>query len=242
MTSLNNQTALVTGGSSGIGAAIALALAREGANIAITGRRLAPLEATLAQIEAAGGRGLAIQADVSIAADVQRMVDTTLQRFGALHIVVNNAGVGGGDHIHQQNIEDWDRVMAVNLRGPFLVARAALPLMRAQKQGHIIAISSGSGVDYFVGNGAYGVSKHALNALHEFIRRENEDFGIKVDTICPGFVDTPMVADYPDLNLEKCLTVEDVADLALWLLTRPARVNLGAPIRIRPMENPKKTP
>ncbi len=240
MPSLNNQTALITGGSSGIGAAIALALAKEGANIAISGRQLTPLETIISQIKAANGRGLAIQADVSNAADVQRMVDATLNRFGALHIVINNAGIGGGNYIHRQKIEEWDQIMAINLRGPFLVARAVLPLMRKQKQGHIIAISSGSGVDYFVGNGAYGVSKHALNALHEFIRRENEDLGIKVDVICPGFVDTPMVADYPGLNLKKCLTAKDVADLALWLLTRPARVNLGAPIRIRPMENPKK--
>jgi 3-oxoacyl-[acyl-carrier protein] reductase len=238
MIDLKDQVAIVTGGGTGIGRAVALALGAAGAKVAICGRRVGPLEQVAKNIKALGGQGLAITADVARVEQVQQLVDVTLETFGSVDILVNNAGIDGGNPIHEQDIEEWDQVMAVNLRGPFLLARATLPLMRQQRRGHIINISSESGLEYYPGNGAYGVAKHALNALGEFIQRENQEFGIRVNTICPGMVVTEMTENSPGLDFDRCLQPEDIADLVLWLLTRHANVKFGRPILIQTMENP----
>lgn len=238
MTDLTNQVALITGGGTGIGRAVALALAQQGAKLVVCGRRLAPLQAVAAEIEANGGQLLVVQADVSSLDDIQRLVAETVQTLGTIHIVINNAAVSGGEYIHNHDIEEWDRLMAINLRGPFLLARAVLPLMRAQHGGHLINISSESGLEYYPGDGAYGVSKHALNALSEYIQRENQDFNIRVNTICPGMVITEMTENMPGLNHAKSLQAEDIADLVVWLLTRRANIKIGLPVLIQTMENP----
>ncbi len=133
---------------------------------------------------------------------------------------------------------DWDRVMSVNLRGAFLMAREVLRIFREQKSGHIINISSESGFEYYPEDGSYGLSKHALNDMGEYIQRENQELNIRVNTICPGMVVTEMTENSPGLDLEKCLYPEDIADLALWLLTRRPNVKIGTPILIQTMLNP----
>ena len=238
MSNLEKQVAIITGGGTGIGRAVALALAGAGVKVVVCGRRLAPLEQTVRDIDLLGGEAVAIQADVAQAGEVQQVVDRTVKQFGAVNILVKNAGISGGDYIHQHDIENWDRVMAVNLRGPFLFARSVLPLMRAQGGGHIINISSESGLEYYEGNGAYGVAKHALNALGEFIQRENQDHNIRLNTICPGMVITEMTEGRPGLNQDKSLQGDDIAELVLWLLTRRKNIKIGRPILIQTMENP----
>jgi len=238
MNQLKGQVAVVTGGGTGIGRGIALALAGEGVRPVICGRRVGRLEETVAMIQEAGGEGLAVQADVSKQADVERVVAKAVESFGSIEILINNAGIGGGDSIHEHELADWDQVMAVNLRGPFLMTRAVLPSMRRQRRGHIINISSESGLEYYDGSGAYGVSKHALNALGEYIQRENQELGIRVNTICPGMVVTEMTEDSPGLVHEKCLYPEDIADLVLWLLSRRANIKIGTPVLIQTMQNP----
>lgn len=235
---ISGKTAVVTGGGTGIGKGIALALAAEGARVAVCGRREQPLQDTVAQIVAEGGEGLAISADVSLEEDVQRLVQEIQRAWGAVDILVNNAGIGGGSAVHEHDVAAWDRIMAVNLRGPFLMARAVLPEMRRRGSGHIINISSESGLEYYRGNGAYGVSKHALNALGEIMQRENQDYGIRVNTICPGMVVTEMSEGSAGLDESKCLYPEDVADLVLWLLKRRRNTKIGRPILIQTMENP----
>ncbi len=238
MGKLDQQAAIVTGGGTGIGKGIALALAREGAQVVVCGRRLAPLQAVVKTMTESGGKGLAVEADISQESDVERLVKATLDAYGAVDILVNNAGIGGGGYIHEHNIESWDEIMAVNLRGPFLMARAVLPIMRLRQHGHIINISSEAGLEYYEGNGAYGVSKHALNALSEYIQRENQRFGIRVNAICPGMVVTEMSREIPGLNHDKCLRPEDIAALVLWLLERRPNIKIGRPLLIRTMENP----
>ncbi len=238
MSKLNKQVAIVTGGGTGIGWGVALALAGEGAKVVVCGRRLEPLESTVAAIRGLGGNGLAVQADVSNAEDVDRLTKTVLETYATVDILVNNAGIGGSGYIHKHDIETWDRVIAVNLRAPFLTARAVLPLMREQRRGHIVNISSESGLEYYQGNGAYGVAKHALNAMGEYIQRENQELGIRVDTICPGMVVTEMTEDSRGLDHAKCLYPEDIADLVLWLVTRRPNIKIGRPILIQTMENP----
>ena len=238
MINLEKQVAIVTGGGTGIGRAVAIALAGAGVKVTICGRRLVPLEQTVHDINLLGGEAVAIKADVAQETDVRQVVDRTREQFGGVNILINNAGISGGDFIHQHDIENWDQIMAINLRGPFLFARYVLPLMRAQRSGHIINISSESGLEYYQGNGAYGVAKHALNALGEFIQRENQDHHIRVDTVCPGMVITELTQDSPGLNHDKCLQGEDIADLVLWLLTRRPIIKIGRPILIQTMENP----
>jgi 3-oxoacyl-[acyl-carrier protein] reductase len=239
MNRLSGKTALVTGGGSGIGEGIALALAAEGANVAICGRRAASLARVAGAIQAAGGTALAIAGDVSRAEDVTRIVRATVDAFGAIHFLVNNAGIDAPDApLHDYPIESWDDVIATNLRGPFLMSREVLPVMRQQREGHVIHISSEAGIEYYTETGAYTVSKFGLNTLSELMQRENQEYGIRVNTICPGMVVTEMSQNAPGLNRERCLYPEDIADLVLWLLTRRANVKIGAPILIQTMLNP----
>ncbi len=235
---LQGQTAVITGGGTGIGQGIALALAQAGVRVVICGRRMQPLQETVAEIEKQGGTGICVQADVSQVADVEKVVATAVATYGTIHILINNAGISSGGYLHEISPEAWDKMMAINLRAPFLTARAVLPLMRQQQQGHIINISSESGLEYYGNSSAYGVSKHALNALGEHLQVENQVLGIRIDTICPGMVVTPMVAGAPGLNVDNCLYPEDIADLTLWLLTRRANVKIGRPILIQTMKNP----
>lgn len=238
MKQLQGKSGVVTGAGTGIGRGIAIALAHEGVRVLLCGRRNDPLAKVAAQIREDGGEAIFITADVSQEDDVERIVNKAVENYGSVDILVNNAGIGGGGFIHQHNIKKWDRIMSVNLRGPFLMSRAVLPLMRAAHGGHIINISSESGLEHYPGNGAYGVSKHALNALGEYIQRENQELGIRVDTVCPGMVISEMSENSPGLNLEKCLTPDDIAELILWLLTRRANIKIGRPVLIQTMENP----
>jgi 3-oxoacyl-[acyl-carrier protein] reductase len=238
MTKLSGKIALVTGGGTGIGRGVALALGPLGVKVVVCGRRLAPLELVTDTIQSEDGAALAVQADVSNEKDVERLIETTTKTFGPVDILINNAGIGGGGRIADHDIETWDRIIAINLRGPFLLSRAVLPGMQKQGCGHIINISSESGIEYYPGNGAYGVSKHALNALSEFTQRENQEFGIRVDTICPGMVVTEMTENNPGLDRKKCLYPDDIAELVLWLLTRRQNVKIGTPILIQTMLNP----
>jgi NAD(P)-dependent dehydrogenase (short-subunit alcohol dehydrogenase family) len=238
MSKLKDKVALVTGGGTGIGRGVALALAQEGARLVVCGRRQAPLDETVQAIWEIGGGATVVTADVSVAADVERLIQSALDTYGTIDILVNNAGIGGGSPIHKHDIETWDRILATNLRGPFLMARATLPVMRANQHGHIINISSESGLEHYAGDGAYGVSKHALNALGEYIQRENQDLNIRVDTICPGMVVSEMSAGSPGLDEEKCLYPQDIADLVVWLVTRRPNIKIGRPILIQTMLNP----
>jgi NADP-dependent 3-hydroxy acid dehydrogenase YdfG len=213
-------------------------LAAQGCKVVLCGRRSSPLEETLSLVQEQGGEGVYVIADVSNEQDVQNLVKTASGQYGNIDILINNAGIGGGGRIHAHDIETWDRVTAVNLRGPFLTCRAVLPHMRSQRQGHIINISSESGLEYYQGNGAYGVAKHALNTLGEFIQRENQELGIRVDTICPGMVVTEMTENSAGLDHSKCLYPEDIAELVLWLLTRRRNIKIGTPILIQTMLNP----
>jgi 3-oxoacyl-[acyl-carrier protein] reductase len=238
MRDLSGSSAIVTGGGGGIGRGIAIALAKHGVKVVVCGRRNQPLGAVVQEIRSAGGQALAVQADVSKETDVDRVVGSAMDAFGTVDILVNNAAIGGGNAIHGHSVEQWDQILAVNLRGPFLFCRAVLPVMRSKKNGHIINISSESGLEYYSEDGAYGVSKHALNALGEYIQRENQDLGIRLDTICPGMVVTEMTEHAKGLDHTKCLYPDDIADLVIWLLTRRENIKIGRPILIQTMENP----
>lgn len=240
MTNLKGKTALVTGGGTGIGKGIALALANLGVKVVVCGRRSAPLEQVVEEIKSKGEEGLAVQGNVADENGVDLIVNAARDAFGTVDILINNAGIYRHGRIAEHKIDAWDEVMDINLRGPFLLSRALLPDMQKQCYGHIINISSESGIEYYLASGTYGVSKHALNALSEFIQRENQDFDIRVDTICPGMVVTEMTENSPGLDHDKCLYPEDIADLVVFLITRRKNIKISTPILIQTMENPWK--
>jgi NAD(P)-dependent dehydrogenase (short-subunit alcohol dehydrogenase family) len=239
MTDLHGRVAIITGGGSGIGRGVALALGRLGVAVVVCGRRAERLAETATAIGQEGGAALPIVADVGEPPDVQRLVDDTLARFGRVDILINNAGVvDQGSPLHGVDLQDWDRVMDTNLRGAMLTMRAVLPWMRSQRNGHIINISSESGLEYYLKDAVYGTSKHALNALSEYAQRENQEYGIRVNTICPGMVVTEMTESSEGLDHARCLVPEDIADLVVWLLTRRQNIKIGTPILIQTMLNP----
>jgi 3-oxoacyl-[acyl-carrier protein] reductase len=237
-TSLRGKVAIVTGGGTGIGRGIAMALAAEGAKVVICGRRLDRIGSTAQEILKSGGVCVAVQADVSVEPDVERLVHGTIEQFGTIDILVNNAGIDNDGRTHDLKIEDWDAVMSTNLRGPFMLTRAVLPYMREKRSGHVINISSESGLNHYMGDAVYGLSKHALNDFGEYVQRENQDLDIRVNTICPGMVVTEMSAGSVGLDESKCLYPDDIAELALWLLTRRQNIKIGTPILIQTMKNP----
>ena len=238
MNSLREKVAIVTGGGSGIGRGIALSLAREGVYVVVCGRRIDRLENTVSTIQEFFSEAIAVSADISIIEDVERLVKTANEKYGRVDILVNNAGIHASAEIHMLDVESWDRIFGTNLRGSFLLTRHILPIMRAQQSGHIINISSESGLEYYTGDTAYGTSKHALNAFGEYIQRENQGLNIRVNTICPGMVVTDMTENSPGLDQNKCLYPEDIAELVIWLLTRRPNIKIGTPILIQTMQNP----
>jgi len=184
---LENKTAIVTGGGRGIGRAIALTLAREGANVLISGRNRDVLETTASEIEALGRRAVTTVTDVSIESQVEEMANTALRQFGQIDILVNNAGVVGPTaSVTDVNRTDWDEVLAVNLTGAFLCARAVIPNMVSRRSGKIINISSIAGKMAYALRSPYAASKWGMLGLSKTLALELGPHNIQVNAICPG--------------------------------------------------------
>jgi NAD(P)-dependent dehydrogenase (short-subunit alcohol dehydrogenase family) len=188
---LEGKVAIVTGGGSGIGRAIALGLADQRAAVAVADIDGARAEAVAREIEAEGARALAYSADVSDTNQVNSMVEETVKRLGRLDIVVNNAGRAARGFVGQMTDSDWDSVVAVNLRGTFLCSRAALAHMIPQRSGRIINTASGLGVRGSPGGAVYGASKAAIINFTKSLASEVARYGISVNAIAPGVTDTP---------------------------------------------------
>jgi NAD(P)-dependent dehydrogenase (short-subunit alcohol dehydrogenase family) len=196
MKSLQNQIALITGGGRGIGAATAEALARKGAHAIVASRTEAELSATVAQLHVTGLSASALVLDVADEAAVEAAFATIAAEFGRLDILVNNAATLSSGSFAEMAPSDWDRVMAVNLRGAMLCALRAFRLMREERGGAIVNVSSLGGVpgtEKFPGYAAYTVSKFALTGLTEALAAEGRDRGIRVNGVAPGAVDTAML-------------------------------------------------
>lgn len=199
--SASGRVALVTGGGTGIGASSAAALAADGVAVALSGRRPGPLEETAAEIERAGGRALAVPADLSEVGDAERAVRETVGAFGALHVVVNNAGsIRRGVPLHEVAPERFDEQIAVNLRGPYLVTRAALPeLLRQPGDRAIVNVASTLAHKVAAGIAPYAAAKAGLVALTRSLAVEYGPHGIRCNVVLPGIVDTALArTDRPD--------------------------------------------
>ncbi len=232
MARLAGKTAFITGAGSGIGRACAELFAREGARVALAGRRREALEATAAAIAAGKGEALVVPCDVTKAADVERAIGELVKRFGRLDVAVNNAGTLLVATATETSEEDWDRLMDVNLKGPFLVSREAVKRMRAAGGGSIVNIGSVLGLVAMPKRAAYAASKGGLALLTKAMAVDHAAENIRVNCICPAIVETELVQDLfrsqadPEaarrarvqtIPLGRFGQPEDVAQLAVFL-------------------------
>jgi len=227
---LENKVAWVTGAGTGIGQAGAVALAKEGARVILSGRRKEPLLETEELIRKSGGESTVELLDVSDAVAVQAAVDRIHERYGRLDILVNNAGTNVTErHWGVVTPEKWEEVIQVNLNGAFYCASAVIPLMRAQQDGLIINVASWAGrFDTYVTGPAYSAAKHGIVAMNASINIEECIHGIRACAICPGEVWTPIIDRRPDaLSADvkaKMLKSEDLGETILFVARLPKHV------------------
>ena len=228
---LEGKVALVTGGGSGVGAAIAQQLAQAGAQVVVAGRRTEQLQATCDAITS-GAPARPIVADVAERAQVTALVQQIVSEFGRIDLLINNAGVNTPERrLEQLSDENWDYLMTVNATGAFNMIQAVLPQMRMQGDGLIINISSISGLRAStLAGAAYSASKHALNALSKVVSQEEEQHGIRSTIISPGDINTPLLDKRPvPVSAEQRATIlqpDDIAAAVLFVATLPAHVSV----------------
>ncbi len=237
-TILRGKVALVTGASKGIGAGIAVALARRGCQVVLTARNHEAMQAVVAEITASGGVAQAISGDVTSEADVEQIFAQIVQRFARLDILVNNAGMAISGRIDELSLSDWLQVQAVNVTGVFLCSRAAARIMKAQKAGKIINIGSISGQMPRPKSAPYTTSKFAVSGMTKALALELRSFNIAVSCVHPGNVMTDIWASSPDVpEREGVMAVADVAEVVTNIAALPATVNMYETV-ILPVSQP----
>lgn len=233
---LAGEVALVTGGSRGIGRAIAHRLAQLGAAVSFCGRNQESLTRTAEELRALGVPVHAQTADVTQANQVASLVEATEKALGPITILVNNAGMGGFGPIHEKSEEEWDLVLNTNLKSVFLVSRAVVPAMIRHGHGDIINISSLAGKNTFAGGGIYCASKWGLQGLSGCMAEDLRSYGIRVSVICPGSVATEFAGRGPK-DPRKTLTAEDVAHAVGMLVTQGPQSFISE-VHVRPLAKP----
>ena len=245
---LNGKVALVTGASSGIGAATALKLASRGVKVGLAARRLPKLKDRVTEIEGAGGQALAIEMDVVNPASVQAGVDKLIKAYGGIDLLHNNAGLMPLSDIETLKVDEWHRMVDVNVKGVLNSTAAVLPRLIARGEGHIINTSSIAGRKVFPGLSVYCATKHAITAFSEGLRLEiAAKHKIRVTCVQPGAVDSELYEHITDPGYRKqmdelrekitFLSSEDVADAILFALQAPAHVNV-AEVFVLPIDQP----
>lgn len=242
MMTLEGKRAIVTGGSLGIGAAIARELARRGADVAINYRKHdTEANQVVAQIEAAGRKGLAVKADVASFADAEGMVGSVLEAFGGLDILVNNAGINRDSVVWKMSEEQWDQVIETNLKGYFNYIRAAVGIFREQKSGKIVNITSINGLRGKFGQTNYSASKAGIIGFTKALARELGRSSVNVNAVAPGLIETDMMKDAPEKVREAALAEivlgrlgqpGDVASVVSFLCSEAARHITGQVIQV----------
>ena len=224
---LEGKVALVTGASQGLGRALALACAKEGANLVISSRSADSLETVAEEARGSGVEVLAVPADLSRNEDVQKLVDAAVERFGKIDVLVNNAGIlGPRVRIEEYPEDEWRSVLDANLTGPFLVSKAAIPHMR--EGASVINVTSGVSIEGRAEWGAYSVSKFGLEGLTQILAAELKAHGIRANTVDPGGMRTAMrAAAYPDEDPTTRITPEENTAVFLYLASDESREVTG---------------
>ena len=218
MTDLHGKTALITGGSRGIGLAIARALGQRGARVSLCARGAEGLEEARRDLKADGITVLVTPTDVSDPAAVDHLVAATVQEFGGIDVLVNNAGFGIQNRpVEEIPPEKWESVLGTNLTGAFLVARAALPHLKRADWGYLFNVSSYAGKVGLPGIAAYNAAKFGLTGLSASLVRELKETNVRVTALCPGMVDTRLVAKM-GIPAEEMIRPQDMAQTVLYLL------------------------
>lgn len=238
----DGKVALVTGGSRGIGRAIAVRLAREGAAVAVNYRSdEAAARETLGEVEAAGSEGVVLQGDVGVAADAGTLVGATVDRLGAIHILINNAGVSADMLTMRLSEEEWDRVLDIDLKGAFLTTKAVLRPMLRQRWGRIVNIASVVAYTGNVGQASYAAAKAGLLGLTKSVAREVATRGITANVVAPGLIDTAMTEGLSEeirnwmlgqVPMGRPGTVEDVAGAVAFLCSEDAIYMTGQVLKV----------
>lgn len=245
---LEGRVAIVTGASSGIGEATAAALARAGAQVAVAARRTGRLEELADRIRAAGGEALAVPTDVAVRGQVEALAERVVEAWGRVDVLVNNAGLMPLSPIREGRVDDWDRMIDVNVKGVLYGIAAVLPVMLEQGSGHVVNVGSVAGRRPFPGGTVYAATKFAVRALTAGMQLElSASEGIRVTDIQPGVVDTELPDHIPSEEARegfegrwddrRRLESEDVAQAILYAVTAPDRVNVNE-ILIRPTDQP----
>ena len=238
---LTGQVAIVTGGGAGIGKAIALALAKEGADIALTDVNLETAQQTATEIEAIGRKSFAAPADVSDSTAVESFINTVVEKFGRIDILVNNAGITRDTLLIRMKDADWESVLKINLTGTFNCTRAVSKIMMKQRSGRIINMASVIGLIGNVGQANYAASKAGVIAITKSAAKELASRGILVNAIAPGFIMTRMTDVLPEQVKNEMLTriplsrfgkPEDVANTVLFLVSESAGYITGQVIQV----------
>jgi meso-butanediol dehydrogenase / (S,S)-butanediol dehydrogenase / diacetyl reductase len=247
VTRLAGKTAIVTGAGTGIGRAIAVALAREGAKVAVAGRRREKLEEAAETIRQAGGEAIASLCDVSDEGNAKRAVEEASHAFGYVNVLVNNAGALSVSTAESISVEDWDRLIATNLKGPFLMSRAVLPAMRRAGGGAIVNVGSILGLIAMKDRAAYCASKGGVTMLTKAMALDHAHEKIRVNCICPSIVETDLVRDLfskteeglrsrdarvATLPLGRFGKPDDIAELAVFLASEESSWMTGTAIPI----------
>lgn len=239
---LEGKSAIVTGGSLGIGTAITLRLAEYGANVAINYRKhKEEAEEVINKVKALGRKGLVVQADISNFADAGKMVDSVVKEFGGLDILVNNAGINWDGVIWKMSEEQWDSVININLKGYFNYIRAASPIFREQKSGKIINVTSINGLRGKFGQANYSASKAGIIGLTKTVAKELGKYSVNVNAVAPGLIETDMMKQateevrkmaIEEIVLKRIGQPEEVANVVAFLCSDLARHVTGEVIKV----------
>jgi 3-oxoacyl-[acyl-carrier protein] reductase len=238
---LKGKVALVTGAAQGIGRAIALLLARNGADIVVSDINLEKAEETAKEIRAIGPKATAVKVDVSNLSDVERMVEAVIEKLAKIDILVNNAGITRDKLVLRMTEEDWDAVLGVNLKGTFNCTKTVIRHMAKQRSGRIVNIASVVGEMGNAGQANYSASKAGVIGLTKTIAREYAQRGINVNAIAPGYIETPMTDALPEkakeelkklIPMERLGKPEDVADAVLFLVCEESSYITGQVLNV----------